>query len=51
MKYKALVSFVGAVTMEKGEVKEIDNPPIEKDLVDAKYIVPETDKKRKSPTK
>mgnify|MGYP004518915329 CR=1 FL=1 len=51
MKYKALVSFAGAVTMAKGEVKEIDNPLIAKDLLSAKYIEPVEEKKKKNPVK
>lgn len=51
MKYKALVSFAGAVTMAKGEIKEIDNPLIVKDLLSAKYIEPVKDNKKKSPVK
>lgn len=47
MKYKALVSFAGAVTMAKGEIKEIDNPLIAKDLLTAKYIEPVKENKKK----
>ena len=36
--YKALVSFSGAVSMSKGEVKDISDPIIVKDLVKAGYI-------------
>lgn len=37
-KYRALVSFAGKVSMSEGEVREINNPKIEKDLLDAHYI-------------
>lgn len=36
--YRALVSFVGKVSMSEGEVRDINNPKIEKDLLDAHYI-------------
>lgn len=36
--YKALVSFTGAITMKKGEVRSISNPTLVKDLLKAKYI-------------
>ena len=38
MRYEALVSFVGAVCMAKGEVREIPDSPIVKDLIGAGYI-------------
>ena len=37
-KYEALVSFCGLVSMGKGEVKEIKDDKIVKDLLKAKYI-------------
>lgn len=37
-KYRALVSFAGKVSMSEGEVREINNPKIEKDLLNAHYI-------------
>lgn len=40
MKYKALISFVGKVTMAKDEVKEISDEEIIKDLINAGYIEP-----------
>lgn len=40
MKYKALISFAGAVSMGKGEIKEIEDKAIINDLLDAKYIEP-----------
>lgn len=36
--YRALVSFAGKVSMSEGEIREINNPKIEKDLLDAHYI-------------
>lgn len=38
MKIKALVSFSGALSMKLGEVREIENKVILKDLLRAKYI-------------
>ena len=40
MKYKALVSFAGKITMGKGEVREISNKELISDLLKAKYIAP-----------
>ena len=37
--YKALKSFSGVVSMVSGEVKDISNPLVVKDLVKAGYIV------------
>lgn len=42
MKYKALVSFSGAVTMFKDETKEITDEAVVKDLLNAGYIMPLT---------
>ena len=36
--YKATISFTGLVTMKKGEVKEIKDKKIVKDLLKAGYI-------------
>lgn len=36
--YKALKSFAGKVSMRKGEVKEINDKGIVKDLLNAGYI-------------
>lgn len=36
--YKALVSFSGIISMGKGEVREITDKKIVKDLLQAKYI-------------
>lgn len=38
MKYKALISFSGKVSMTKNEVKEINDDEVVKDLLQAKYI-------------
>lgn len=38
MSYKALKSFSGLVSMKKGEVKEINNNDVIKDLLHAGYI-------------
>lgn len=38
MKYKALVSFVGQISMAKGEEREISNKKLISDLLQAKYI-------------
>lgn len=36
--YKALVSFSGLISMTKGQVREIKDKEIIKDLLKAKYI-------------
>jgi hypothetical protein len=55
MRYKALVSFVGAISMAKGEVRELPDSPNVNSLINAKYIeaVEEkpTKRKRTMPTK
>ena len=38
MKYKALTSFSGSVSMSKDEVMEISNKEISEDLLKAGYI-------------
>ena len=43
MMYKALKSFAGKVNMKRGEVKDIEDKDIAKDLVDSKYIEPVKD--------
>ena len=40
MKYRALVSFAGKISMAKGQVKEISNNELISDLLNAKYIEP-----------
>ena len=37
--YKAIVGFSGLITMKKGEVKEIKDKALVKDLLKAGYIV------------
>ena len=53
-KVKALVSFAGAISMGKDEVREIDNKTILDDLLNAGYVEaveatakPKTQRKRK----
>ena len=48
--YKALVSFGGIVSMHKGEVKDIKNKEVAKDLLNARYIE-EVKTENKKPTK
>lgn len=38
MKYRALVSFTGIVSMNKGEVREISDLSIASGLLKAKYV-------------
>lgn len=38
MKYKALVSFVGAISMAKGEIRELPDSLNVRSLINAKYI-------------
>lgn len=38
MKYRALVSFTGLVSMAKGEVREISDFSLAQDLLNANYI-------------
>ena len=39
MKYKALVSFSGQVSMAMGEVRELTDKTVVKDLLNAGYIM------------
>ena len=48
MKYKALVSFAGAISMAKGEIREIADSPTVDDLLSAKYIEPVEEKKKRT---
>ena len=48
MEYRALVSFGGLVSMRKGEVRELKDKEIVKDLLRAKYIEPLERKKKTS---
>jgi molybdopterin synthase catalytic subunit len=50
-KVKAIVSFAGAVSMYKGEVKEVSDENIVKDLLNAKYIELVEKEKAEKPTK
>ena len=47
MKYRAVISFTGKVSMMMGEVREISDQSIVKDLLNAKYIEPIETKPRK----
>lgn len=38
MKYRALVSFTGSITMSGGEVREISDPAIAENLLKVGYI-------------
>ena len=46
MAYRALRSFSGIVTMVKGEVREINNEEVVKDLLRAGYIVDLSEKQK-----
>lgn len=48
--YKALKTFSGAISMVKGEVRDIDNAEVVNDLLRAKYIV-DLEEKRKTTKK
>lgn len=47
MKYKALTSFCGVVSMVEGEVREISDLTIANDLIKAGYIEEIKPKRRK----
>lgn len=49
--YKALKSFTGVITMGQGEVKEIKDKDIVKDLINAGYIVEVKPAKEEKPVK
>lgn len=51
MLYKAKVSFSGLVSMYKGEIKELTDEEIIKDLLKAKYIEEVKDTVKKKTTK
>lgn len=40
MKYKALTSFSGSISMYKDEIRELTNQVLIKDLTKAGYIMP-----------
>ena len=46
MKYKALVSFVGAISMAKGEIRELPDSPNVRSLINAKYLEVVSEHKR-----
>ena len=47
MRYRALVSFVGAISMAKGEIRDLPESPSVNSLVNAKYIeIAETTEKK-----
>lgn len=48
MKYKALKSFIGAVSMRKGEVKEITSDKLARELI-LKGFIAEAEKAETSP--
>lgn len=48
MRYKALVSFTGKVSMAQGEVGEISDSSVVDDLVRAGYIIPFVADKKES---
>ena len=48
MKYRALVSFSGLVSMRKNEVKDIRDKAIVTDLIRAGYVEPIEKQKKKS---
>lgn len=43
--YRALVSFCGQISMAEGEVRDIPDPSLVKDLLKAGYIKKEEEKK------
>lgn len=40
MQYKAIVSFSGLISMASGQVAEIANESLAKDLLNAGYVIP-----------
>lgn len=46
MAYRALVSFTGVLSMVKGEVREITDDTIVKDLIKSGYIVDLSEKQK-----
>lgn len=47
MHYKAIVSFSGKVSMASGQIREISDESLAKDLLRAGYIIPLEAKKEK----
>lgn len=48
MKYKAIVSFSGVVSMAEGEITEIADKAVSEDLLSAGYIVAAEERKNES---
>lgn len=48
MKYRAVVSFSGAVSMAEGEIAEIADKAVSEDLLNAGYIVAAEEHKNES---
>lgn len=48
MKYRAVVSFSGAVSMAEGEIAEIADKAVSEDLLNAGYIVAAEERKNES---
>ena len=48
--YKATTSFSGIVNMKKGDVKEINNEEVAKDLLRAGYVIELEESKPKTST-
>ena len=44
--YRALISFSGVISMAMGEIREISDPLIVKDLLKAGYIMPLEEKEK-----
>ena len=51
MKYKALTSFSGLISMAEGEVREISDSSIAKDLLNAGYIMEMKPEQKTKPKK
>lgn len=45
MKYRALITFSGIISMAQGEIREIDNQEVIADLLRAKFIEPAEEEK------
>lgn len=48
MKYKAVVSFSGVISMAEGEIAEIADKAVSDDLLNAGYIVEAEERKNES---
>lgn len=51
MKYKALTSFSGVISMSKNEIRELKDENLIKDLTRAGYIMPIIEIKKGKPVK